>query len=190
MSLVCIKDPEVHKVRRFGILKRFKADSRGSTAIEFSMLILPFTLLVFAVIETCISFAAQQIMANVTDDISRDIRTGQLKPTAITAASLRTSICDGISVLVSTGCPGLEVDLKAYANFSAVPTTIPYTASGDLNTSGFTTAPGGPQSINSLRVFYRWPIMTDFMRIYLSTIPDGKTLLYATMTWKNEPYSL
>ena len=74
--------------------------------------------------------------------------------------------------------------------FRDVPTEIPYTPAGDINSSGFAITPGGPSTINSLRVFYRWPIMTDFMRGKLSTLPDGKTLLYSTMTWRNEPFTI
>ena len=95
-----------------------------------------------------------------------------------------------IDVLVASGCPGLVIDLKTYANFAAVPTTIPYLPNGDINTAGFAVTPGGPLAIESLRVFYRWPVMTDFMRSRLSTLPDGKTLLYSTLTWKNEPYPI
>ena len=177
------------KKKRIGIMRRFGSDKRGSVAIEFVMLIMPFSMLVFAVIETCISFAGQQVMSNITDDLARSLRTGQLKQVAATPSAVRQIVCDRISILVSSGCPGLELDLKEYASFSDVPTTIPYTLAGDINTSGFAITPGGPLTINSLRVFYRWPIITDFMRSKLSTLPDGKTLLYSTMTWKNEGFS-
>ena len=58
---------------------RFLRDRSGSTAIEFALLAIPFSVLVFAILESCISFAGQQVMANVTDDIARQLRTGQLK---------------------------------------------------------------------------------------------------------------
>jgi Flp pilus assembly protein TadG len=174
--------------KRFKLLRRLGKDERGSNAIEFALLIFPFTLMMFAVIETGISFAAQQIMSNATDDVARGLRVNTIKQADATPAAVRDAICDQISVLVATGCPELEIDLRSYANFSAVPLTIPRTPGGDLNTSGFQIAPGGSQSINQMRVFYRWPIMADFMRKYLSELPGGKTLLYATLTWQNESY--
>ena len=64
--------------RRFRIFSRFCRDRDGSTVIEFGMLALPFLLLLFAILETCISFAAQQLMANATDDVARQIRTGHV----------------------------------------------------------------------------------------------------------------
>lgn len=173
--------------KRAGLISRFRRDKRGSVAIEFSMLILPFTFLMFAVIETSVSFAAQQVMSNVTDDIARSMRTAKITPADITDAKLRTLICDRISLLTPETCPELVFDLKPYLTYSAVPVKIKYTATGDVDTTGFGTKLGGASCIQALRVFYRWPIMTDFMRGKLSTLPNGKTLLYSGMVWQNEP---
>jgi Flp pilus assembly protein TadG len=90
--------------------------------------------------------------------------------------------------MVGTGCPQLEFDLDNYTSFAAVPKTIPRTPDGDIDTTGFTYNPGGNGTINSLRIFYRWPVMTDLMRSSLSNLPDDRTLLYATVTWQNEPF--
>ena len=48
---------------------------------------------------------------------------------------------------------------------------------------------GGAESKNVLRVYYRWPVMTDMMRLSMSTINGGKVLHFATVTWQNEPYA-
>ena len=42
------------------------------------MIALPFFLLIFAMIEVSLSFTAQQVMANATDDIARQLRTGEI----------------------------------------------------------------------------------------------------------------
>jgi Flp pilus assembly protein TadG len=172
----------------FGLIKRFRRDKRGSVAIEFSMLILPFAMLMFAVIETSVSFAGQQLMSNITDDIARSMRTGKIKTADISNAKLRQLLCDRLDILTPATCPELYFDLRKYASYSAVPKTIPYKPDGDLDTTGFKTELGTQLEIHALRVFYRWPVMTDFMRSELSSLPDGKSLLYAAMVWKNEPY--
>ncbi len=43
-------------------------------------------------------------------------------------------------------------------------------------------------SKNMLRVFYKWPVITDFMSKLVSNLKDGKTLHFATVTWQNEPF--
>ena len=174
--------------KRFKFLRRFYKDERGSNAIEFVILIFPFTLMMFAVIETGVSFAAQQIISNATDDVARSLRVNTISQANATPAAIRDAICDQISVLVATGCPDLYIDLREFATFSEVPLTIPRTGTGDLDTSGFQITPGGSGKKNIMRVFYKWPVMGDFMRRSLAELPNGKTLLYATLTWKNEPY--
>ena len=175
--------------RRPAFLKRFARDRKGSVAIEFTALAIPFSLLVFAILESCISFAAQQLMSNVTDDVARQFRTGQLKAADIDAGELREIICNELEIVVSTGCPGLAIDLKRYDTFAdAAKVRIKLTPDHDLDTSGFKVEPGLSQSKNMLRVFYKWPVMTDFMRKSMSNLKDGKTLHFASVTWQNEPF--
>jgi Flp pilus assembly protein TadG len=171
------------------VFRRFRRNREGSTAIEFALLAVPFMLLVFAVLETCISFAAQQVMANAADDVARQLRTGQIKPADIDETELRSLLCDRMEVIVSAGCPGLEVDLRQYNTFEeAAQVRIRLAPNGDLDTSDFAVAPGPSMSRNMLRVFYRWPVITDFMRKSMANLPDGKTLHFASVTWQNEPF--
>jgi Flp pilus assembly protein TadG len=169
-------------------LKRFAKDQRGSTAIEFVLLIFPFTLMMFAVIETGLSFGAQQVMSNATDDVARSFRVGELRPGTASFDDIRSLVCNEMSILVSDDCPGLEIDLQTYTDFSTIPLDIPRTGDGDLDTSGFGYNPGASGTVNQIRVFYSWPVYLDFMRKYLAEMPGGNTLLYSTLTWKNEPF--
>ena len=170
------------------LIKRFAKDARGSTAIEFVLLVFPFVLMMFAIIETGLSFATQQVMSNATDDLARSLRVGELLAADVSQSSVKKAICDQIGFLVPSGCPDLYVDLKTYATYAAVPLNIPRKPDGDLNTAGFTATPGGSSSRNQIRVFYRWSVYLDFMRKYLADLPNGKTLLYSTLTWQNEEF--
>jgi Flp pilus assembly protein TadG len=170
-------------------VRRFAGNRKGVVAIEFAALAIPFSLLVFAILESCISFAAQQVLSNTTEDIARKLRTGQILPSDVTETALKGWICNDLDIIVSSGCPGLEVDLQEYSTFAdAAAVRIKYTSDNDIDTSGFAVSPGGSGTKNQLRVFYRWPVITDFMRKYMSNLKDGKTLLFATVTWQNEPY--
>ena len=105
---------EVERARSF---RRFVRDRRGATALEFALLALPFALLVFAILESCISFAGQEVMANITDDVARQLRTGQLRPADVAGTKLTTLICDRLQIIVSTDCPQqLLVDLREYTD--------------------------------------------------------------------------
>jgi Flp pilus assembly protein TadG len=177
---------------RFGY--RFLCDRRGSTAIEFAMLAVPFALLVFAILESCISFAGQEVMANITDDIARQLRTGQLRPADVAGNKLRDMICGRLEIVVAKTCPGLLVDLRAFATFDAaakagfaiVNKEIVLTGVADTT---FQVAPGLAESKNMLRVFYKWPVMTDFLAASMANLSDGNTLHFASVTWQNEPFN-
>lgn len=172
-----------------GIARRFLGNDRGSTAVEFAVLAIPFSLLIFAILESCVSFAGQQVLANATDNVARQLRTGQVRSTDLTEAKLKNMICADLEVMVAKGCPGLIVDLKAYTSFAdAAKVRIKLTPGGDIDTTGFGVTPGKSMSKNMLRVFYKWPVMTDFMRKSMSNLADGKTLHFATVTWQNEPF--
>lgn len=169
----------------------FRRREDGSVAIEFSLLVIPFTLMVFAVLESCLSFAGQQILASAVDDMARQFRTGQVRPAdlVVDPGLVRDKICARIEIVVTTGCPGLEVDLKSYDTFAeAAAIRTRFTENGDIDTTGFGIVPGKSGSKNQLRVFYRWPVMTDLARKAVSNLPEGKTLLFASVTWQNEPF--
>jgi Flp pilus assembly protein TadG len=184
------KPASAPRQRPLGLIRRFGRERRGSAAIEFGILALPFVSLTFAILESSLSFSTQQMMHNAVDRVGRDVRTGRLRAADLSGNGLRNIVCQRISLVVARGCPDLAVDLQSYPTFMAVPKTIPMTAGGDLNTSGFRVAPGGPSTINQLRVFYRWPVITDMLRASMSSLPGGKTLLAAQSTWRNEPFEL
>jgi Flp pilus assembly protein TadG len=190
------------KRRRPGFLAKFRRDTEGSVAIEFSMLILPFALLTFAILESCISFAAQTVLTNAADDVARQFRTGQWQA-PVTAAEktalqekIFTLVCGRMSVIVTENCPGLKIDLRHFDNFTDAAKLgyaiegkqLVLTDDGKTDTKGFVIDPGSTMSRNMLRLFYEWPIITDYMSKYMAPLADNKTVHFATMTWQNEPY--
>jgi len=180
---------------RKGLIALFLRDRDGATAIEFAMLAIPFFLLTFAILESCISLTAGQVVSNSADDIARQFRTGQLRPdpndtnNQKLAKKIRDMICANLEIMVSAGCPGLAIDLRTFTTFAdAAKLTTKLTADRDLDTSDFVIKPGGPEERNILRVYYKWPVITDFMRASLSNIKGGYILQTGTAIWQNEPF--
>lgn len=171
--------------RKPGLLARFIGNRRGTVAIEFGMIALPFFFMICSIIEVGVGFAAQQAMVNSTDKIARQVLTGELRATDLTMANLKKKICAGL-LLPEKDCPNLVVDLRSYTNFATVPKTLPIKENGDVNSAGFVSTPGGAGTINHLRVFYRYPVVTDFLKRRI----DGtkRILIYSTATWRNESY--
>lgn len=188
-----VTSKESRKVGLRRMLERFQRNREGATAIEFGLLAIPFCLLLFAILESCISFAAQQVMSNITDDVAREIRTGRLPAASITAASMRTKICTRLEIVVAKNCPNLVIDLRTFNTYALAAAAAPIKLKGsgatrDIDTTGFDVKAGGAKTRNMLRVFYRWPVMTDLLRLSMSNLHRRETLLFATATWRNEPF--
>ena len=195
-----------HAARR---LRRLIRSSDGAAAIEFALLAIPYFLILFAILETFVAFTAEQLITGAVDTLGRELRTGQItynlgRSTDMTEAQFRQAFCNEVAILITcsaseiTTPTNLYIDAQSYSSFSAMPTAIPRLSASDLysdlNTSGMKFAPGGQSSINMLRVFYRWQIITDIVRPYLTNIrpADGSMpttyLIVATAPFQNEKY--
>jgi len=179
--------------RKFG-LRYFSRDDAGSVVVEFAVLAIPFSLLVFAILESCISFAGNQLLMNATDEVARELRTGQVRVRDLdkdekkNIAFVRGKVCEKIEIIVSKGCPGLLVDLKSYSTFTEAADARIKFKNDDVDDSDFGVELGKSGTINQLRTFYRWPVMTDFLRKSMSNLKGGNTLHFASVTWQNEPF--
>ncbi|ACE89240.1 MULTISPECIES: TadE/TadG family type IV pilus assembly protein [Rhizobium] len=190
---------------------QFRAAARsrdGAAAIEFALLAIPYFVVIFAILETFIAFAAEELVSNAVDTMSRRMRTGQItynlgRTTDMTQTQFRQAFCDEISILISCSATEastpnkLYLDVQTFATFSAIPTTIPKLSTdrySDLNTAAIKYSPGGAGTINMLRAYYRWEIITDLVRPYITTIrpSDGSMpttyLIIATAAFQNEQY--
>ena len=186
------------RVRR--IFARFHRSRDGTAAIEFALLAFPFFLLIFATIEAFIAFAGEQLLENAVDTMARQVRTGQIKN--LTEEEFRTKFCAEISLMIA--CADKEdpndqklyLDVREFSSFADIPNYIPKVSNNqysDLDSSDFAYSPGGPKSINIVRAYYRWEVMTDLVRPFITNIrKDGAIprdyLMVATAAFRNENY--
>ena len=180
-----------------GLRARFLAGRDGAAAIEFAILALPFFVMVFASIETFVAFTGEQLLANATDTMARKIRTGQIRST-MSREDFRKAFCEEISILMP--CSATEaatpdklfIDVRSFTTYADIPKAVPIT-DGDLDTTSFKFEPGGKQTINIVRAYYRWDVVTDLVRPMLSSVhsADGTRqnyLMVATAVVQNEDY--
>lgn len=201
-------DERAKRQRRPGPLLRLRRDREGAAALEFAILAVPFMLLMFATFETFFAFSGEQLMANAVETMGRKIRTGEItfgqgRSTDVTEAEFRQMFCDEIAILgmcsetEATTPEKLYLDVRQFASFADMPREVPKVSTAefsDLDTSDFAFSPGGANSKNMLRAYYRWQIMTDLMRPYITNIrPTNKPvptdfLIVQTSTFENEDY--
>lgn len=200
-SHIADRPDDSRRNRRKGLFHRFVRNEDGTSAIEFSLLALPFLIVLFASLETFFAFAGEQLLANATETLSRKVRTGEITSTT-SQEDFRKLFCDEISIIMT--CSATEaktadrlfVDVRSYTKFSDIPTTIPRKSgsTGDFDPTGFAFTPGGPNTINMVRAYYRWEVMTDLIRPYITNLRSAGSsmpndyLMVATSAFRNENF--
>lgn len=138
--------------------RRFHHDTRGVTAIEFSLIAVPFFGLLMAIIELGLRFLINSNLDAAVRQASRAILTGAAQTSGVTTADqFRTTyLCPatGPSILNSIiDCRKLIIDVRASSTFGGA------NISNDFykNQAGNTFCPGSSNAITILRVAYPMP---------------------------------
>lgn len=177
-----------NKVRaraRAGILRRFRTDASGATAIEFGIVAAPFFLLMLALIEVSLVFFATFTLENAVDQAGRMIRTGQVQEQGFSETQFKQSVCDNVSVIFDC-IAELKLDVQKFNSFSGVDLASPIGSDGELR-DDFTFDAGAAGDVVVVRAFYEWDLIASFPG-GLGNLPGGGRLLVATTTFRNEPF--
>ncbi len=175
-------------------LRRFGAADGGATAVEFSLIAIPFFTLLFAILELGLVFFVSTTLENATDAAARQIRTGEVQAAGGTAAAFKTAICK--NMVIGNCAANLKVDVKNFSEFANINTTQPLKdldakdpkKGKVLDEKALKWEPGGPESIVLVRAYYEWTLITPLMNKALQNLANGKRLITATTTFQNEPY--
>lgn len=168
------------RVRR-GLLR----DRRGSAAVEFAMLALPFCFMIFAILEVALIFTLDSVLENAAIDTGRLVRTGQASAQGMTAAQFKTQLCSRMSIFAAD-CEGrATIDVRVIPQFNTTPPDP--LAGGAFNPAGLVYTNGDPGNLVLVRVWYRHPLATRFLSQALSQDGPGTAVLTATTAFRNEP---
>ncbi|MEJ0011834.1 MAG: TadE/TadG family type IV pilus assembly protein [Bauldia sp.] len=174
------------------VVGRFVRSARGATAVEFSLVALPFFALMFAILETALTFFAQNYFEDTLARVARQVRTGQAQKVEMTSDQFKAAMCVYLAPMFN--CPGgLSIDLKKFSSFGSIDLGIPTVASGadkgnlDTTNLGFLGNTKGGDII-LVRAYYSWPVFVNRLGNNLATMPNGTHLLVATAAFRNEPF--
>ncbi len=154
-------------------------------------------MIVFAILETFIAYTGEQLVGNAVNTMARKIRTGSITA-AMDRTEFRAAFCDEVSILIKCSQAEIEnpdklwLDVRSFPKFADIPKAVPIGPDGDLDTSSFAYAPGAQQTINMVRAYYKWSIITDLLRPFISNVRPSKGsdyfLIVETSTVRNEDY--
>jgi len=171
------------------LMLRFMRKQEGSAAVEFSIVAIPFLGLTFAILESALVFFASQTLESAVQDSARLIMTGQAQNGGWSADQFKEQVCTKMNGGLFDCANKLLVDVKSYANFSAITTDPPPVTNGQLDTSKLNYNTGTPGTIEVVRFYYAWPIYVSLLGDNLGNLSGSNRMLVATAVFCNEPYS-
>lgn len=170
-------------------LKRLGRDQRGAALIEFAFVIGPFIALIIAVLQTSLTYFAQQNLETAAEKSVRQLLTGAAQNSNMTQSQFKALVCSKLPTFMK--CANLIVDVQIASNFSAANTGVPtltYDSNGNVN-NNWGYSPGVPGQITVARIMYIWDVSKGPLGFDLSTLSSGKRLLISTSVFKTEPYT-
>jgi Flp pilus assembly protein TadG len=167
------------------LLKLFRRDRSGASAIEFGIVAAPFFALLLALIEVSLVFFGSFTLENAVDQAARMIRTGQAQQAGMTAEDFKTQVCSNVYALFDCATD-VKVEVQTFEDFGGISLADPL-ENGALKDS-YTYEPGNGGDVVIVRVFYAWKLIANFPGVGLGNMPDGSRLLIASTTFRNEPF--
>lgn len=170
-------------------IKDLGRDERGAALVDFAFVVGPFMALLIAIIQTTLTFFAQQNLETTAEKSVRQLLTGAAQNGNMTQAQFKTLVCSKLPSFMK--CANVIIDVQTASSFSAATTaspTLTYDASGNVNNT-WAYQPGVPGQITVARIMYMWDVRKGPLGFDLSTMSNGKRLLVATSVFKTEPYT-
>lgn len=168
--------------------KRFIDAEDGITAVEFSLVGMPFVLLILGVVEIGLAFAASSLLEGGTNTAARMVRTGQVQNSADPQGTFRDALCNHVSSFIKCDDLRYEVLVVSDNDFANARGLAPaYDADGEMLSGGFD--PGEENDIVLVRSFYDYDFFTFQIGNFMSQGTGNSMPLMTTMVIKNEPYN-
>ena len=179
------------------LLRRWRKDESGVTAIEFGMVAAPFVMLLFGIISVCLYFFTNFTLENAVWQTARAIRTGQVQQAkgaysaATTDDDKKTAFKQALCATAPTflDCNKVVVLVQSNANFNSI--VAPQCAVNgtiiDQSAATFTT--GGASSVVLVTVCYPWDYGGKLPFIKLGNLTNGAVLMQASVAFRTEPYN-
>ena len=177
------------------LLRRFKKDTQGATAIEFAMLAVPFLALLFSIVELAIVFFIGSALNHAMAEAAREIRTGEFQSSCSQSAeTFKTLVCSNMGSLGNcTGNLRFDVVKSNTGDFEAnmmTPTPVIEDPDnpGQPLISPNTYTDSGPRDVVVIRAEYFHQLSLPGTLTRLSNIQGNQRLIASTTAFRNEPF--
>jgi Flp pilus assembly protein TadG len=184
-----MSSPAAATVSVRNVLRRFRRNQQGSTAVEFALVAPLFFAILFAIIEAALVFFAGQLLELGTAESARLMMTHQAQDSGMDETAFKTDLCNRIKVMFN--CNGnlgnLTVDVKVFTPGTAITITDPIVSGSLTGPFSYSLPPSGSPNTIVVRAFYKWPLFVTGLGFNLANINGSQRLLAATAAFHIEP---
>lgn len=172
-----------------GAFKRFRRARRGTAAVEFALVGVPFLLIAACLAEIGAIGFTQATLDDAVAQAGRQIRTGRAQMAGVSYGEIQEDLCDDVNRLLAVTClNNLYLDVDRYASFVDANGNVSPISNNQFQTGGFGYSPGDPSDIVVVRAYYRWRMITPFFGDMFANVSGNERILVSTMMFRNEPY--
>lgn len=179
--------------------RRYRKNREGATAVEFAFLIVPFCMLLFAVLELGIIFFVNATLNHAVSEVSRQIRVGEFQATDDTDAGFKNAICAKMKGLGN--CPAnLRIDVVTTASGNFEPNMLPVVPTPPdpaapapdpsvpppIEPNNYTSTPGRAPVMVRAQYHYKLALPNTMTR--LANTRGNVRILESVTAFRNEPF--
>ena len=178
-------------------LRRLRRDERGHTALEFSLVALPFFLFTFGIMGTGLHFFTTSTLEHAAEAASRKLRTGEAQQNGKTIADFKEMVCQEAGTFID--CTKLNVHVQNAEEWKDLVPVECETApndpfSGTLTpptgtpTDPISSSSGGANARVMVTLCYEWDFAQKVPFLRMGDLGNGSALLQASTAFQVEPY--
>lgn len=181
---------------------RLGFDRKGTTAVEFGILAVPFFLFMFGVMAVGLQFFTINALDHAVEVSARKIRTGQAQKEGKTLKQFKQLVCEEAGTYIEVDCDThLVIHVQSGGRWSDIlPVTCAeggqLTPQAAVDDSPITDGAGGAGQVVLVTACYDWtlPIEFPYLQYMLMRPADGiplesgGSLVQAAATFRTEPY--
>jgi Flp pilus assembly protein TadG len=182
------------------MIQRFGRDERGTTAVEFGIIALPFTALLVGMMMVCVYYFKVLEVENAVYQSARDLRVGNLQQGLGAYAGLsgdalknafKQAMCNRMSDS-STCYTNMRVLVQSRSDFASVSEPSCKDGSGNMVSDAAANASfaaGGASSVVVVTGCYQWNYGGPMPFLAGGSLANGAYLIEATYAARTEPYN-
>ena len=169
-------------------------DTRGATALEFSLVAIPFFLFILAILGSSLYFFTNNMLERGVDAAARKIRTGETKQSSTTIGDFRQSVCNEAGSAID--CKNLRVLIQSDSSWAGITpqgcldgnnVMVNSTGTVDELVSDYS---GDASFVALVTLCYEWDLAKTFSFLQLGKGPggSGSAVMQASTAFRIEPH--